>query len=225
MTVLVTALFVLILVWVSWRYLRDRDPLLLDVMAIFAAVTMLFVLAVFNWMVGEPPRPVRGLVSALLLAQPYLTLRLVSRLSPVPRPLMVAVAVSWILSAGPVLVLPRPLSPLIVWPCVVVFFASEAAAAWLFAKEARRRGGAARNRLWCAAGGTALFGAALLVAGGGRAWAADARAVAMVSALLYLLAFVPPRWLRRGWSWRAAYTVMRRLLAAPVHEPAALTWQ
>ncbi|MFI5893515.1 PAS domain S-box protein [Actinoplanes sp. NPDC051513] len=225
MTVLVTALFVLILVWVSWRYLRDRDPLLLDVMAIFAAVGMLFVLAVFSRVVGEPPRPTRGLVSALLLAQPYLTLRLVRRLRPVPRWLIAAVAVGWILSAIPVLVLPRPLPSVIIWPCVIVFFAGETTAAWLFAKEARRRGGAARTRLWCAAGGTALFGAALLMAGGGQALAADARAVAMVSALLYLLAFVPPHWLRRGWSWRAAYAVMRRLLAAPVHEPAALTWQ
>jgi PAS domain S-box-containing protein len=225
MTVLVTALFVLILVWVSWRYLRDRDPLLLDVVAIFAAVGMLFVLAVFSRVVGQPPRPVRGLVSASLLAQPYLTLRLVRRLRPVPRWLIAAVAVGWILSAAPVLALPRPLSPVIIWPCVVIFFAGDTAAAGLFAAEARRRGGGARNRLWCAAGGTALFGAALLVAGGGQALAADARAVAMVSALLYLLAFVPPYWLRHGWSWRPAYAVMRRLLAAPVHEPAALTWQ
>ncbi|MEV6844625.1 PAS domain S-box protein [Actinoplanes sp. NPDC051411] len=225
MTVLVTALFVLILVWVSWRYLRDRDPLLLDVMAIFAAVAMLFVLAVLSRLIGAPPRPVRGLVSALLLAQPFLTLRLVSRLRPVPRWLLAVVAAGWIVSAVPVLLLPRPLKSLIVWPLVVVFFASESAAAWLFAVEARRRGGAARIRLWCAADGTALFGAALLVAGGGSGLAADARAVAMVSALLYLLAFVPPHWLRRGWSWHAPYAVMRRLLAAPVHEPAALTWQ
>jgi PAS domain S-box-containing protein len=224
MTVLVTALFVLILVWVSWRYLRDRDRLLLDVMAIFAAVGMLFVLAVFSRLVGVPPRPVSGLVSAMLLAQPYLTLRLVSRLRPVPWWLMAAVAAGWVVSAVPVLLLPRPLSPLLVWPCVSVFFAGEAAAAWLLVTEARRRGGAARIRLWCAAGGTALFGAALLVAPSGHA-RVDARAVAMVSALLYLLAFVPPHWLRRGWSWHAVYAVMRRLLAAPVHEPAVLTWR
>jgi PAS domain S-box-containing protein len=221
----VTALFVLVLVWVSWRYVRDRDPLLRDVMAIFAAVAMLFVLAVFSRVVGEPPRPIRGLVVALLLAQPALTLRLVGRLRPVPRWLTAAVAAGWIVSAIPVLVLPRPLPPLAVWPCVVVFFAGESAAGWLFGVEARRRGGAARKRLWCAAGGTGLFGTALLTAGGGSAMSGNARVAATVSALLYLLAFVTPRGLRRGWSWSAAYEVMRRLLAAPVDEPAGLTWQ
>lgn len=225
MTVLVTALFVLILLWVSWRYLRDRDPLLRDVMAVFSAVGMLFVLAVFSRLVGEPPRSVRGLVSALLLAQPVLTLRLTGRLRPVPRWLTATAAGAWIVCALPVLVLPRPLPPLVIWPSVVVFFAGQAVAAWFLAIEARNRGGAARNRLWCAAGGTALFGIALLIAGGGRSLAADARLVAMLSALLYLLAFVPPRWLRRAWSWRAAYVVMRQLLAAPPDEPADQTWQ
>lgn len=225
MTIFVTALFFLILLWVSWRYLRERDPLLRDVMWIFAAVSMLFVLALFRWLVGEPFWPARGIVWALLLAQPFLTMRLVSRLRPVPGWLLTAAAIAWILCAIPVAILPRPLPAQVVWPCVIVFFAGEAVAAWLFAVEARRHGGAARSRLWCAAAGTALFGTALLLAGGGRAMAANARAVALMSALLYLLAFLPPGWLRRSWSWRAGHAVMRRLVAAPVREPAERTWQ
>ncbi|WP_198171085.1 PAS domain S-box protein [Actinoplanes awajinensis] len=225
MTLSVTAIFVLILLWVSWRYLRDRDPLLRDVIYVFAAVGMLFVLALFTRLVGEPSRSVRGLVSALLLAQPVLTLRLAGRLRPVPRSLLIGATGAWVLSALPVLVLPYPLPPHVIWPCVVAFFAVEATAAWFLAIEARSRGGAARLRLWAASGGTALFGVALLVAGGGQKLAADARMIALLSAILYLLAFVPPRWLRRTWSWRAAYTVMRRLLAAPADEPAARTWQ
>ena len=224
MTVLATGLFVMILVWVSWRYVCDRDPLLRDVMVIFAAVGMLFVLAVYTLVVGEPPRPVRGLVSMLLLAQPLLTLRLVRRLRPVSPWLIGAGIVAWLLSALPVLVLPPPLPVAVVWPVVIAFFAGEAAVAWLFVAEARRRGGAARNRLWCAAGGTLLFGVALLFAGRGPT-VLDGRVIAVVSALLYMVAFVPPRWLRRVWSQGAGDAVMRRLLGAPAAEPPARIWQ
>ena len=75
----------------------------------------------------------------------------------------------------------------------------------------------------CAAAGTALFGASLVVAGAGLA--VPSRFVAVVSTLMYMLAFLPPWWLRRVWSWGAAYSLMRRLLVAPVDEPAQQTWR
>src|SRR3954471_24467493 len=80
--IVVTSLFALILFWVSWRYLRRRDPLLRDVMWLFASVAMLFLLGLVRVFVGRPPRPVVILAIALLLAKPLFTLRLVSRLRP-----------------------------------------------------------------------------------------------------------------------------------------------
>ncbi len=221
----VTGIYVGILLWVSFCYLRRRDPLLRDVMWVFAAVAMLFVLGVVRVLAGEPPRAVVALVSVLLLAQPLLTLRLVSRLRAVKAWLSWSALAAWAVTALPVLASPAPVPPRVVWPAVVAFFAVEAAAAWLLGAEAHRRGGAARARLWCAAAGTGLFGVTLLLAGGGTGVAVESRSVAVVSGVLYLLAFVPPRWLRRTWSWGAAYAVMRRLLAAPADEPAAQTWQ
>ena len=221
----VTALYVLIFFWAAWGYRRRRDPLLRDVMWVFAAEAMLFLLGVFRLVVGAPPRMLVALVSALLLAQPLLTLRLVSQLRPVPSWLLTAAVAGWALSAAPVLLLPVPLPSLVVWPVVALFCAVEAAAAWLLATKARRRRGAARVRLWCAAAGSALFGVTLLIAGGGSAVAVVARCCAVLSGMLYLLAFAPPRWLRRAWSWGAAYAVMRDLVAAPVDEPASRTWQ
>jgi PAS domain S-box-containing protein len=221
----VTALYVLIFVWVSWRYLRDRDPLLLDVMWVFATMAMLFVLGIARLLVGEPPRVMQVSVTVLLLAQPLLSLRLVSRFRAVPRWLIAITAVGWALMTLPVVLAAVPLPPRLVWPVVLLFFAGEATAAWLFGVEGRRRGGAARIRLWCAAGGTALFGAVLLFAGRGDSGIVGARVLAVISAVLYMAAFVPPRWLRRAWSTGAAYAVTRRLLAAPVDEPAERTWQ
>ncbi len=225
MTVLAaTALFLLIFVWAAVGYLRRRDPLLRDVMLIFGAVAMLFVLGVLRLTLGgSTPRSVAGLVTAVLLGQPFFTLRLVSRLRPVPPWVIRGALAAWIASAVPVLVLARPLPTSVMWPVVALFFLVEAVAAALLAVDARRRGGAARIRLSCAAVGTGSFGATMLLAGAGVS--VLARSVAVVSALMYLLAFMPPHWLRRTWSWGAANALMRTLLAAPTAEPAERIWQ
>jgi len=219
----VTALFLLIFVWAAVGYLRRRDPLLRDVMLIFGAVAMLFVLGVLRLALGTPTRPVAGLVTGVLLGQPFFTLRLVSRLRAVPSWAIWGAIAAWIASAVPVLVLARPLARPVVWAVVMLFFLVEALAAALLAVDARRRGGAARIRLACAALGTGLFGATMVLAGAGVP--VVARSVAVVSALMYLLAFMPPHWLRRTWSWGAANALMRSLLAAPPAEPAHRIWQ
>jgi hypothetical protein len=221
----VTALYMMVFLWVSWSYLRRRDPLLRDVMWIFAVMAVLFVLGVVRVLFGQPPRVVAAASSALLLAQPLLTLQLVGRLRKVPRWLQASALVGWALSALPVVALPAPLPPLAVWAAVGVFCAVEAVAAGLLAAEARRRAGAARARLQYAAAGTALFGVTLLMAGGGPGVAVWTRSMAVVSGLLYVLAFVPPRRLRLNWSREAANTVLRHLLAIPADEPAERTWQ
>ncbi len=222
----ITALFVLILAWVSRNYVRRRDPLLRDVMWMLAAVSMLFVVGVIRLFIGRPPMVVMALALSMLLAKPYFSLRLVSRLRPVRRRWLGLALAAWAGSALPVVIsaagpLPRP----VILPAVGVFFAGETVAAWLLGREARRRGGAARIRLWCAAAGTGLFGLALLISAGGETAAVAARILALLSGLLYLLAFVPPAWLRRSWSLDAAYTVTRELLAAPAEEPAWQTWE
>ena len=224
MTVLaVTALFLLIFVWAATGYLRRRDPLVGDVTLIFATVAMLFVLGMLTLVLGAPPRWAEAVISVVLLAQPVLTLRLVSRLRRVPPLVTWGALVAFAASAAPVLLRPQPLSSEVVWPAVLVFFAVNVTAAALLAVEARRRGGAARIRLWCAAVGTALFGVTLLCAGADAS--VGARWLAILSALMYMLAFMPPHRLRRTWSWGAAYALLRNLLDAPPSEPAQRIWR
>ncbi|MEU4690499.1 PAS domain S-box protein [Actinoplanes sp. NPDC023714] len=159
----------------------------------------------------------------LLLAKPLFTLRLVSRLRPLRSWWWPVAMVAWALTAVPVLITAsRPVPRPVVWPAVVLFFVVEALAAWLLAAQARRRGGAARARLWCAAAGTGVFGTALLISVTGRA--VEARVLAVASGLLYLMAFVPPRSLRRMWARGATHAVIRRLLAVPPNA-STRTWQ
>jgi hypothetical protein len=119
--ILVTSLFMVILLWVTWRYVRHRDPLLRDVIGMFASVAMLFVVGLLRLFVAEPPRVVMMVALALLLAKPVLTLRVVSRLRPLPAWWWPASVVGWVLTAVPVVAsaqqpVPRP----VIWPAVRV---------------------------------------------------------------------------------------------------------
>ncbi|MEU8238928.1 hypothetical protein AB0C07_11830 [Actinoplanes missouriensis] len=212
----VTAAYAVIFAWMGYSYLRRRDPLLRDVMWMFASVGMLFILGVIRVMSGSAPRLLMGVFIALLLAKPVLTLRMVARLRRVPGWWLTAATLAWAVSAWPVVAsstgrLPRP----VVWPAVAVFFVLEMLAAGLLADQARRRCGAARVRLRCAAAATAMFGVALLTSAGGRSLAVHARVLALIAGVLHLLAFVPPRWMRRTWSAGAAYAMTRHLLTVP----------
>ncbi|MEV4709661.1 PAS domain S-box protein [Actinoplanes sp. NPDC049316] len=223
-TLVVTALYAVIFLWVSAGYLRRRDPLLRDVMLIFASVASFFALGVVR-LVAEPPAVVRGLVAACVLGQPFLTLRLVSRVRRVPRWAQGGAAAAWAASAVVVVLLGPPLPARYGLPVVAAAFVVEVAAAVLLAAEARRRGGAARMRLACAAIGTALFGVVLVAAGAGRALHEVALVLAVISALMYMSAFVPPRPVRRRWSSGAAYALIRRMLAAPADATAEDIWR
>jgi signal transduction histidine kinase/CheY-like chemotaxis protein len=231
LTLAVEALFALVFARALLAYARRRDPLQGDVTLVFAAMAVLFALDLARNLGAEPSPLVRSAASALLLGQPFLTLRLVARVRGIPRWLYVAALAGWLGTAGSLVAAGRALSPAAVLAIVAVFVVTELTAAALVAAEARRRTGAPRTRLLLAAAATAVFAAAILAAGAGSAdpdaagTASEvARAVALVSAVGYLLAFLPPLWLRRIWSIRAAYTLVQRLLAIPAGEPASAVW-
>jgi len=232
MALVVQALFAVVFARVLVVYLRRRDALQRDVMVMFSAMAVLFVLAVLAKAVGEPPAPVGGIASMLLLGQPFLTLRVVRRVRYVPKWIYRSAFVAWLGSGTAMLASGVPIPGPVVVLVVVVFVATEILAAGFLAAQARRHSGAARARLRMATAGTVLFALAITAAGagtGGTTAAQVAREIAqglvLLSALAYLGAFAPPTWLRQVWSSRAAYTLVRRLLDAPVDDSAETTWQ
>jgi branched-subunit amino acid ABC-type transport system permease component len=86
LTLIVEALFAAVFARVLVAYLRRRDPLQRDVAVMFSALAVLFVLELLRQVLGEPPQVVSSLASALLVGQPFLLLRLVRRVAPVPVP-------------------------------------------------------------------------------------------------------------------------------------------
>jgi signal transduction histidine kinase len=230
-TLVVEVAFALLFIHALVTYLRHRDPLQRDVMLVFTAMAMIFGLEVWRRTLGPPPAGLAGVSTVLLLAQPYLTLRLAAQLRPVARLLRIAALAGFLLTALP-FASGRVMPPALVLAAVAVFVVVELVAAGFLYREGRRRSGSPRIRLMAAAAGTAAFGVAILAAGAGtagpraEALAADvALTVALASGLGYLVAFVPPGWLRRSWSTSAAYTVLSNLLQAPAGEPPERIWQ
>jgi signal transduction histidine kinase/DNA-binding response OmpR family regulator len=217
-TVTIELLFAIVFVASLIDWLRRRDVLSRDVLAIFGSVSALFVSQFVGIVFGSTPPWLSALTAAAILALPVLTLRLAARIRPIPRAVPILAVVAYVTTALPLVFLPRPIPVPLTLIAVGAFILTEfVAAAYLFL-EARRRIGAARFRLTLAALATALFATALLAAGAGAAGGTTAasltRIIALLAALGYAAAFLPPGPLRRIWQGMAAYRYGSNLLGA-----------
>ncbi|MDT4986216.1 MAG: hypothetical protein QOI74_310, partial [Micromonosporaceae bacterium] len=227
---LVETLFAVVFAQAFVAYVRERDPIQRDVMAVFSAVAMLFVIDVARQLLGEPPAALRAVALILLFCQPYLTIRLVHRVRPVPRWLHLAALGGAVVSVLPVVTAPK-LSHSALAGVLAVYVAGELVAAGLLAREARSRTGSPRVRLSIAAASTAAFGLAIVAASFGTVVASLREtgrtfgyACALASALGYVVAFRPSAWVRRLWSGTVSYRVSRQLLEAPATDTPNQTW-
>jgi hypothetical protein len=101
----------------------------------------------------------------LLVAQPYLLLRLVQHFRSIPRAVQLLALGSMIASWAILIVFPTPLPRLLAVLIVAYFVCVEGYAAVAFARGALRTGGVTRNRLLLAAIGSGLLALVLLLAG------------------------------------------------------------
>ncbi|MFI5491120.1 response regulator [Actinoplanes sp. NPDC051859] len=231
--ILLTAEFTFVVLFVRALrgYLRRRDPLERDVTLVFAPCTVLFCVDVARRLHdGTLPSWVSAVALAFLLAQPYLTVRLAGRLRPVPQWLHIVLPAVFLAAAVPQFFMARPLPRGWVLFALSYFLVAEVVAAALIFGKARTRTGANRARLTIAAGATLAFGLMIVLIGLGSlpgadpAYGAVNRVLALVSGIGYLIAFVPPRFLRRAFSATAAQSVTERLLRAQVSSPEQV-WQ
>jgi len=227
----VALLFVLLFAHALVSRVRGRDPLAGDVSLVFGAVTGIFISAVVPVLLGtdRPPMIVRAISSVLILVVPLLTLRLVSRFRSLPRWLLPAAAVLYVASTAPVVYLFAALDPgerlpaWAVWFAAVSFVATEIAAAYYFWIEGSERAGAARLRLRVAAVATALFAAAVL-ASAARIHTVP-QVIALVSAVGYVIAFMPPRRVLGTSTMAAAHRYGRDLLSGPSQPTSEQVWK
>jgi signal transduction histidine kinase/CheY-like chemotaxis protein len=212
-------------------YLRKRDPMWRDVTLVFLPCTTIFAVDLARRANGGQLPPWIGITaSAILLTQPYLTVRLAGRLRRVPRSAHWLMIAAYLAIAIPIVLAPRPLDRHELTSMMVAFSLSELVAALLLWDKARSRTGANRARLITAAVATIIFGTMIVFIGLGAMAGPESslptvsRVLALVSGLGYLVAFVPPHWLRRMFSAIAAQEITERLLRAPVESPEQV-WQ
>ncbi|HEX5241333.1 MAG TPA: ATP-binding protein [Candidatus Limnocylindrales bacterium] len=215
------------------RWLSRRGSLELAVALVFAPVAGLFALSFVNGLAPALTPVVRPALIFLLLLQPWFVVHLVSQLRPVPARL------SWLVLAGSVacslLVLSFTGVAVVTLGVVAFFFAVQAASALRLGQESRRRIGVARVRLAIAAVATFLFGAAILFSGAAQAasgastnasWVSIVtRTMALAAGIGYLIAFIPPDWLRRQAYRAMAFNVMRNLVAPDTEVTAGALWR
>ena len=234
-TFLIELLFAAVFIGAVVSFVRGRDPLAIDVILVFSGLATIFVVQTVSTLLPLH-RAVQVLPVVLPLAQPFFTLRLVGHVRSIPKWLLPLAAIALLLSTIPLVVvaLTSPGSPLIAglgFALIATFVVTEIVAAGYLAAEARRRVGSARIRLGIAAVATAGFAVAILAAvaisvaddnqgGSGTV----TQVVALLSGLAYVVAFLPPPWLRRLWQASAAYGYSQEMMTAPVSETEESIW-
>ena len=200
-------IYLLIFVRVTISAVRRPLRANIDIALLFAVPTGVIVVSV-ALMLGLLPAAdwVNDLSGALLLALPYMLLRLVDDFSDVPPWLLhTAEAAMGVLVVGTIGFQPTPPALLtlleLVYLIVLLFYAVGA-----FGREARRASGVTRRRMWAAAAGSISLGVLFVVAGL-QFWVPALTALwqplnelaGLASGVCYFLGFAPPGLLRRAW--------------------------
>jgi signal transduction histidine kinase/CheY-like chemotaxis protein len=226
-TLVSMALFGFLFVATLIAYLRRRDTLDRDVMLIFGSVAAVFVVTSISAAGVRVPDPVVGASLAFLIAQPLFALRLAHQLRPVPAPVRLTAVVGVVAMAATLLVIPlAQIRPAFLFGAAV-FVGTHLAAAFFLALEARRRVGSARVRLGAAAAGGVSMALALALALLGSQFDVVSelgRIVALLAATLYLLAFLPPGWVRNVWSAVATHRFLQALIGTDAGDSVEVVW-
>ncbi|HYN69764.1 MAG TPA: hypothetical protein VEX41_06115, partial [Candidatus Eisenbacteria bacterium] len=205
-----------------WRWLQHRGVLEFAVMSVFAAFAALFALTFLNTTAPVVAPIVRPALLVIIFAQPFLVLRLIHLIRPVPRWAFGATLVGAIVSS--VLLVVFQTESWAILASVSYFFAAQLAIGARLAGDGRRRYGVARLRLLLAGLSTVLYGGSILIAGLGALIAGPgnpqdpdilllSRLVILAAGLGYLAAFVPPGWLRRVAYRAVAFDLVQNLVA------------
>ena len=216
-------IYVLIFLLVVWGALRRRTRTSVDIALFFGAIAIFIVESQIVTLFGlQQVELVNDVVTILVIAMPYLLLRLVDDFSTVPSIAsrlgevgLVFSAIAFLASEGTP---PAPIAQV-----VVLYFAALATyCAVKFIRAARRSSGVTRRRLEAIAGGTLLLGLTILVAGlaplippAAGALEGAVQLLALGSAIAYIVGFAPPGILRRAWQEPELRAFLRRAASLP----------
>ena len=213
---------VLLAVVVLAQWVRWRDRVSFDIFLVFGSLAVLLIIERVLRLARVEPSWIPPLGISVLLAHPYLLLRVVSHFRPVPRALSrlavagmaVSIVGAWVSSNG-------GYTPAMAF-AFLYFVALLGYVAWAFRLGARGAGGVAHWRLLHAQWGAVLllvvFVFATLVVVEPEAGEVVSSLVPLSglgAALNYYFAFAPPTWIRRIWQSAELYEFLAERRAAP----------
>ncbi|MHB1133183.1 MAG: ATP-binding protein [Chloroflexota bacterium] len=219
---LVQVLFALVFFLTLAEAVRRPLRANVDISLLFGApaLAVLIGLAVTTGLVQSGPVP-NAINTFLVLAIPYLILRLLDDFSHVPRPLMRLSEVILALLVVAYFALASPRPPWYNLMTILYFVGLQLYATAAFIRESHRSGGVTRRRLQAVAAGSVLLGlaelaAAVLSSMPSATWSLllfEVLALGSVSG--YLLGFSPPLWLRHAWQEPELRTLLGRAASLP----------
>lgn len=223
-SLLTQAIFVFIFVLVVWGMVRRPTAAGLDIALFFGAIAVAIVESRVVTTLGLPQAElVSDVVAILVIAMPYLLLRLVDDFSHVPAAVKRLAEIGLLLSAAAFVATEGTVPPPFLLAIVIYFAALSLYCAVAFVRAAGRSTGVTRRRLQAVAAGTLLFGLAILAAGftpllppslAGLANGAT-QVAALASAIAYFIGFAPPQILRRAWQEPELRAFLRRAASLP----------
>jgi signal transduction histidine kinase/ActR/RegA family two-component response regulator len=231
---LTNVLFLLVFAGVLRTALAERTRTSLNTALLFGAIALVIAQSQIASLLGTQLPPALGALAALILmAFPYLQLRLVDDFAGVRPPVMraclagLAAAVLLVPLAVFGLVQFTSIAPVVIAAAVLYFFGFGAYAAFAFVREARRTRGVARKRMTAAAIGSLALSVTLLSAAMAQILGPIAAVVTMslslISAAGYFVAFAPPAFLRSAWREPSLRTFLENAAAiSPLQEHASI---
>jgi signal transduction histidine kinase len=199
------ALFVLLFFGLLAATVKHRSALLIEATLLFGGFAFVVVQSriIDVTGIGVPPWW-GGVIATLVMAMPYLMLRLAAEFTDV-RPVVMRLTEAGLVGASvTVFVATQPYTNGIVVVLIGYFLLVSGYSAVLFVRQARRVHGVTRRRLEAIALGMAVFAASIGLLGA-ASQSAEAIATALgqllllVAAVCWLLGFIPPSPLRRLW--------------------------
>lgn len=201
-------IFVLLAIAVTRGFVRQPTPARRDTAAFFGIIAAI---TVVQWLVslGRTAAPVwlTTVDSVLIMALPYLLIRLLNDFTSVPTPIVRGAEAGLVVAIVSLIVSPPPLPSVQVLLLVLYFCAYMLYVAIAFTRTGRAAHGVTRRRMQAVALGSGLFGLSLLVLGVipllprvlGDAVRLLEQVALLVSGVAYFIGFATPSLLRRAW--------------------------
>ncbi len=217
------ALYLLIFAAVVSRAIGRPTRAHLDMALFFGATTLIILLTVAPTLLRQPPPDwLSDATGALLLALPFLLLRLVADFTRVPTWVTRGSAFGLALSVVAIVLVPKPMPAAVAMLLVLFFLVVIAYDTAAFARQARVTRGVTQRRMEAIALGSLFLGLVLLDAGLSAAlpgeagvWSEMSTLAGLFSGVAYFVGFVPPTWLRRAWQEPELRALLSRAASLP----------